>query len=339
MRNNVVSARRKFMSGALGTLVLSMVSHAAEPDGYVLDGFKGCMRAADGAPVCRSVATGAVQIVSEGFYFRFFHPSVRATLDSSAPSVATLSPRLSTQIPDGARHVRPTTPPAPALSESAPPPASPASSPTSAEQVSSLTTHPVDVSSAAPGVSPRTPAEIYERASKSIVYLLAAEDKNEVSQGSGVVVRQGIVATNCHVVEDAVLVGVFFQGSTYRRVSKIDGNDERDLCLLRVENLPAPPIQLGSVSRTKVGERVYAIGSPRGLELTITEGLISGLRTSGDSFPYLQTSAPISAGSSGGALVSERGELLGITSFIVKHSQNLNFAAPVDWLLDFAALH
>ena len=77
----------------------------------------------------------------------------------------------------------------------------------------------------------------------------------------------------------------------------------------------------------RVGERVYAIGNPQGLEQSMTDGIVSGLRNE-DATQWIQHSAPISPGSSGGALISSRGELLGINSFLLKESQNLNFAVP-----------
>ena len=88
----------------------------------------------------------------------------------------------------------------------------------------------------------------------------------------------------------------------------------------------------GLLARTvRVGERVYAIGNPRGLEQSISEGIVSGLRLE-DGTWWIQHSAPISPGSSGGALISSRGELLGINSWFVKESQGLNFAVPASTL-------
>jgi VWFA-related protein len=82
----------------------------------------------------------------------------------------------------------------------------------------------------------------------------------------------------------------------------------------------------------RVGERVYAIGNPEGLEQSMTDGIVSGIREDGGT-RWIQHSAPISHGSSGGALVSSRGELLGINSFLLKESQNLNFAVPAATLV------
>jgi TPR repeat protein len=103
-------------------------------------------------------------------------------------------------------------------------------------------------------------------------------------------------------------------------------DDQTDVAVLKigVEGLDAFDIAARSV---RVGERVYAIGNPRGLEQSISEGIVSGSRDI-DGVSWIQHSAPISPGSSGGALISSSGELLGINSRTRKESQNLNFAVP-----------
>ena len=90
-----------------------------------------------------------------------------------------------------------------------------------------------------------------------------------------------------------------------------------------------PAISLGNNNVMKVGQKIYAIGSPLGFENTMTEGIISGLRDrKGEKF--IQISTPISPGSSGGAVVNSKGELIGITTSSITEGQNLNFAIPVN---------
>ena len=94
-------------------------------------------------------------------------------------------------------------------------------------------------------------------------------------------------------------------------------------------NVPAVPI--GSTRSLKIGSRVYTVGTPRGLQLTLSDGIISSLRpVSGGQ--YLQITAPISPGSSGGGLLDEDGRLIGLTTFYVAQGQQLNFAIPVEWV-------
>jgi S1-C subfamily serine protease len=186
--------------------------------------------------------------------------------------------------------------------------------------------------------------DLYAAASRSIVVIgvVGTRDADEAffGQGSGVVVKPGRVVTNCHVVESAQAAGVFYQGEYFGSVSIVDAHPARDLCLLDAGSLPAPPIRLGTVSSLRIGQQVFAIGAPQGLDigldLTLSEGLVSALRRKeGETLPLIQTSAPISQGSSGGALLASDGSLVGITTMVHKTGQNLNFAVPVDWIRDF----
>lgn len=188
--------------------------------------------------------------------------------------------------------------------------------------------------------------DLYAIASRSIVVIGVVGKRNDedgfVGQGSGVVVKPGRVVTNCHVLKGAQAAGVFYQGELYDGVSVVDVNLSRDLCLLNAVGLPAPPIRLGTASTLRIGQPVFAIGAPQGLDLgfdlSLSAGLVSALRRRQDEyFPMIQTSAPISEGSSGGALLAADGSLIGITTMVHREGQNLNFAVPVDWIRDFSA--
>jgi hypothetical protein len=99
--------------------------------------------------------------------------------------------------------------------------------------------------------------------------------------------------------------------------------------LRRSETFPLAPVRVRKVVSVRVGERTYAIGSPQGLESTLSNGLVSGLLPVGK-MKIVQTTAPISRGSSGGGLFDVRGALMGITTVYLKDGQNLNFAVPAD---------
>jgi tetratricopeptide (TPR) repeat protein len=112
-------------------------------------------------------------------------------------------------------------------------------------------------------------------------------------------------------------------------------NPDKDLALLSPQGLDvAMPARLGQTSKLKVGEPVYAVGAPHGLELSLSEGIVSQLR--GGNPPLIQTTAAVSPGSSGGGLFNADGELVGIITFQLKEGQNLNFALPVEWLTGIA---
>jgi len=175
-------------------------------------------------------------------------------------------------------------------------------------------------------------------ASKSTVVVIAYDDKGSpASFGSGVILQDGSIATNCHVIKKASKLTVRYQGQDYNAAAKWT-DWERDVCTLTTQGLKAPSIILGETKGLRVGTKVYAIGAPEGLELTLSEGIVSGLREV-DGGKYIQTTAPISHGSSGGGLFNENGQLIGLTSFFHRGGQNLNFALPVEWIYDLPKRH
>ncbi|HRO22643.1 MAG TPA: trypsin-like peptidase domain-containing protein [Alcaligenes phenolicus] len=179
--------------------------------------------------------------------------------------------------------------------------------------------------------SPLSPSEIYRVAAQSVVVVIAFDrSRDAISQGSGVVIDLNTIATNCHVLEAAETAVVMFGGNPYEATA-LRGSKEMDYCILNTVGLPARAARIGKLSSVAPGQRVYSVGSPRGFELTIAEGLVSGLRKK-DGVPLflIQTSAAISPGSSGGGLFDEFGRVIGITTFLLKDSQNINFALPVE---------
>ena len=191
--------------------------------------------------------------------------------------------------------------------------------------------------------------EVFAEVAASVVVVMALDNRGEsVAQGSGVVVGDYEVVTNCHVLRGAAGVAVrqaiHWSGrESYRMVAApLAGNQDRDLCLLFVTELPAPPAaraaRLGSARALRVGDEVYAVGAPAGLELSLSRGVVSQLRSAFGkrSAPLVQTDAAISPGSSGGGLFNEAGELVGITTFKFQ-GENLNFAMPAEWVEELLA--
>jgi len=176
-----------------------------------------------------------------------------------------------------------------------------------------------------------SPQEVFRLTSPSVVVVnvLDLNDK-VVARGSGVVVAAERVVTNRHVIEDGGILKIS-QGDKTWRAYILWVDPDHDLGVLKVRDFRGVPISVRTSHDLSVGERVYAIGSPRGLELTLSEGLVSGLREYEDG-RIIQTSAPISPGSSGGGLFDEQGRLVGITSFGLTESENLNFALPAEWI-------
>src|SRR5579875_882807 len=172
--------------------------------------------------------------------------------------------------------------------------------------------------------------QVFRRVSPSVMVVESLNARGAVvAFGSGVVIAPGCVITNRHVIEDGVSFRVVHSARKWpAKLMKVD--PDHDLAELSVAGLDAPAVTVLDSSKLEVGETVYAIGAPEGLELTISEGLISGLRDF-DKGRVIQTSAAISPGSSGGGLFDTQGRLVGITTFYLKEGQSLNFALPAEW--------
>ncbi|MCQ0032138.1 S1 family peptidase [Burkholderia glumae] len=153
--------------------------------------------------------------------------------------------------------------------------------------------------------------------------------------GSAVLIAPGRFITACHVVEKSVGV-TLSNGNATLKVDEVlrDPDDRRDLCLLRVAGrLDAAPVQIAPISTLKVGQRVYVIASPRGLELSLTDGLISSLRREPESqVPIIQSSTPVTSGSSGGGLFDEHGRLVGVVRSVATATENFAFSYPAEWV-------
>ena len=153
--------------------------------------------------------------------------------------------------------------------------------------------------------------------------------------GSGfILTADGIVMTNAHVVEGADEVLVTLPDKREFK-AKIIGADKRsDVAVVKIEATGLPAVKIGDINRLKVGEWVMAIGSPFGLENTVTAGIVSAKqRDTGDYLPFIQTDVAINPGNSGGPLINMRGEVVGINSQIYSRSggfQGISFAIPID---------
>lgn len=180
----------------------------------------------------------------------------------------------------------------------------------------------------------QTAQEIAKKAFRSTV-LLVMEDANgqPLSLGSGFFVRDGEIASNLHVVEGAArgYAKIIGQEAKYN----IDGitavDSERDLVVLKISGARSVSLALGNSEDIQVGESVYAVGNPQGLEGTFSQGIVSSIREVGND-KLLQITAPISPGSSGGPVLNGRGEVVGVSVATFRGGQNLNFAIPSNYL-------
>lgn len=192
--------------------------------------------------------------------------------------------------------------------------------------------------------------QIYQRISPSVVMIVT-----EKALGSGSVISPGEVLTNWHVIEGAKEVGVIFKPAqegekitaadwVRATVAKVDMSRDLAIVTYAATNRSVPPIQLGKESDIQVGADVNAIGHPTGETWTYTRGIISQFRKDFDwkaegvshKADVIQTQTPISPGSSGGPLLSDAGELIGVNSFKAE-GEGLNFAISVEDVRRFIA--
>lgn len=179
-----------------------------------------------------------------------------------------------------------------------------------------------------------SPEQIFEKVDNSIVVIIAYNNSKAISQGSGVVINDiGNIVTNYHVISGCNSIEVKHYNKTIKEV-QVQGIDvQKDIAILKISDNTFSAINIANTSSLKTGQKVFAIGSPMGLENTISEGIISGLRYTDDlGRELIQISASISPGSSGGAVVNSNGELIGISTSSIKEGQNLNFAINAKYI-------
>jgi hypothetical protein len=155
------------------------------------------------------------------------------------------------------------------------------------------------------------------------------------SLGSGFIVNpEGYVVTNFHVIDNAKTINIkMIEKKQYFNSIKVIKTDPvRDIALLKINSSETfPAVRLGDSDSIKIGEEVVAIGNPEGFENTIADGLVSGLRKH-NGVKLIQTSVPVSHGSSGGPLLNKRGEVIGIVAAGLDKKGNINFAVPINYI-------
>jgi hypothetical protein len=190
---------------------------------------------------------------------------------------------------------------------------------------------PARTPSAAPSTAARSAEDVFADVAPSVARVNVMDAGGRVvATGSGVVIEPGVMLTSCHVATIGAKLSVKLGDAVLPAALQV-ADEVFDLCRLSVDGMRAPALTLAGVDTLRTGQRVYAIGAPQGLELTISEGIVSALRKVDDG-TIIQTTAPISPGSSGGGLFDLSGRLVGIMTFQHRFGQNLNFALPADWI-------
>jgi S1-C subfamily serine protease len=169
-----------------------------------------------------------------------------------------------------------------------------------------------------------------KKVSRAMASVLAdTTDGKTTNQGSGFFIDStGRLVTNYHVIEDASSAIVkTSDGGFYKVEGTVAVDKKHDLAILKVVGANFAYVSLGDSDAATIGEKVYAVGSPLGLEATVSDGIVSSIREV-DQVRLIQTGAPLSHGSSGGPLLNVHGQVIGVTTLQIEGGQNLNFAVP-----------
>ncbi|MEI9477824.1 MAG: trypsin-like peptidase domain-containing protein [Deltaproteobacteria bacterium] len=180
-----------------------------------------------------------------------------------------------------------------------------------------------------------TTSEVFKLVNPSVWTVIAASSAanlkamNDIALGSAVAISENKLLTNYHLIEDRPYVVIKY-GERFESATIISEDKQTDRCILNVANVTLKPAEgIRKYSSLLIGETVYSVGSPKGLENTLGQGIISGKREFGK-VNLIQTTAQISKGSSGGGLFDRFGNLIGITTFKVVDSEGLNFAVAIE---------
>jgi S1-C subfamily serine protease len=179
--------------------------------------------------------------------------------------------------------------------------------------------------------------DLYQKSLPSISTLtVEKKDGSRVLGTAFLALKDGIAVTAWHVVKDAKkVVAKFSSGEEFNASGLIDKDETRDTALIRIKVFGRPLLSLCS-TEPSVGVKAYVIGSPKGLDFTISDGLVSQIQTI-EGVKNYQFSCAASPGNSGGPLLNDKGEVLGVVSWQLREGQNLNFAVPSTYVLGLDA--
>jgi hypothetical protein len=179
-----------------------------------------------------------------------------------------------------------------------------------------------------------TTREIAQQARQSVVTVVTEDSTGSlILQGSGFFVKDDLIATNFHLIKDARWIKVRLAGQRdFYVVQEVAQQDKlNDLALLKVSGMSAKSLPLSNGAQVRIGDEVFVVSNPEGLEGTFSQGIVSAAR----GMKLIQITAPLSRGSSGAPVMNRRGEVIGVAVGLFENGQNLNFAIPEIYLRTF----
>src|SRR5262249_3542415 len=178
-------------------------------------------------------------------------------------------------------------------------------------------------------------ADIAKRIAPAVVLVTGVTDDGKVLGSGFVVSSDGKIATNLHVIQKLRSGGVqLASGEKFDSFWVLGFDERKDIAIIKIAGFDLASVNLGNSNTIQVGEHVLTIGSPLGLQGSVTAGVLSSMRDDpfGGGFKMIQTDASVNPGNSGGPLVNQRAEVVGIIRYKIGGTENLNFAIPVNYL-------
>lgn len=163
-------------------------------------------------------------------------------------------------------------------------------------------------------------------------------DKSGDKKGSGsgfIVDSKGIIVTNNHVMNNAYSILITLAtGEKFKDVKILDFDEVKDIAIIKISGFDLPTVKLGNSNSVQVGIKIFVCGNSLGdYQNSLSDGIISGIRQNDQGYKYLQMTAPISPGNSGGPVFTEKGEVIGISTASRTGGQNINFAVPINYAI------
>jgi S1-C subfamily serine protease len=180
-----------------------------------------------------------------------------------------------------------------------------------------------------------SPAEIAKRVSPAVVVIKASGPSGDATASGFIVEASGVIITNLHVVQNATALAIKLpSGDVYDHVRIRAFDARKDLAVLQIPGYGLPTVELGSSDTVQAGDRVVLIGNALGvLEGSVSAGVVSGIRTLEEAgFRVIQTDAAANPGNSGGPLLDSTGKVIGVVSFKLRGTENLNFVVPINYV-------
>jgi len=171
------------------------------------------------------------------------------------------------------------------------------------------------------------PAILAKKATPAVVFIKGVTLDGKEVGGSGFIVESsGVIVTNLHVIQNLKTVAVrLTSGDVFDQVTVRAFDERKDLAVIKVPGFDLPVVELGNSNTVQQGDSVVLVGNPLGLEASITSGIISGLRKMEDGYQVFQTDAAANPGNSGGPMLNASGATVGILTFKLQGTENLNF--------------